>query len=1062
MRQRVQSIRIAAVLAVICGVMLFAASPVAFADSLAIGANDSQAMSDVAVGDQVVVEGSQFYFKAISTSDNNMAVSIGINPAATPDPNTHMYSGSGLLASDAGSPLWPQDHAVVIPKEVTDIDGRVWQVTRIEDGAFGGGSSKGYVNHVEIADGTHLEYIGSGAFGGLSQSILVDDFCISIGKDVEIDSLYQSSFTYIVCNGFAYPEGSELAVDQNPTGYSTDVAAGHAFVNGPELVYPTSFNGSIYQFSYNLGRLVVKSPYSQFCVAQGTKNNKGKVNVWPTSLDQTTKLENAPDVFVWADSVASQSLSSAAYPSDKYSLRHMAVLEDNFTIDGITKPTDVAEPYGAQASNVKLNNADENVINGTTEIPDGMLSVMNGDEVEWTLAEGTDYTVNYYGTEDATTPLASAPDTAGIYWVEFVGNEKTAWGTTPRYKLALSQSKTVIGDSDVDLAIPEGGFVYDGAAKEPNVTVTHEGVSLTAGIDYEVAYVDNTDVGTAAVTITGIGAYAGAVSKTFEIAKCPLADSGYVLSFANNGGPAFTYCGSEVNPQVVLAKGFDSIPASEYSVSYTGDLVNCTLSDASEKPRVIVTMNDDSSYVGTASLEFTISQADISTVTTESLITGETSMGNIIFTPANNTSIGASAYTGSAQSPDIPQLLLVFYAPYGPGQVKLGLTTEDYKADAWTDNSDAGEASVTLHGQGNFKGDLTLKYTIEPAPMEDVEVAIDDQVWTGGAIEPIVSAKLGDYVLGDDDYSVTYEPSDLTDVGTVQAALTGKSNFKGSKIATFMIRKSLEGADVQVADQDYTGNALTPDVTVKLGDSTLEPLQDYTVSYDNNTNVGTATVTVTGEDNYMGTVTKEFAIKASAEDQAAIDAFASALDAIGIVNADSKPAVDAARAAYDALSDVQKALVSAEAVKALEDAEQAYATAVADKAAADKAKSDADAKAKADAAAKAAALAAASTVNTATLTPAQVKKASDLGATTITLGPKVKKIAKGAFKGTNIKTIVVKTKKLKKKSVKGSLKGSKVKTVKVQVGSKKANKKVVKKYKKIFTKKNAGKKAKVR
>ena len=46
--------------------------------------------------------------------------------------------------------------------------------------------------------------------------------------------------------------------------------------------------------------------------------------------------------------------------------------------------------------------------------------------------------------------------------------------------------------------------------------------------------------------------------------------------------------------------------------------------------------------------------------------------------------------------------------------------------------------------------------------------------------------------------------------------------------------------------------------------------------------------------------------------------------------------------------------------------------------------------------------------------------------------------------------------------VKGSLKGSKVKTVQVKVGSKKLNKKYVKKYKKIFTKKICGKKVKVK
>jgi hypothetical protein len=46
--------------------------------------------------------------------------------------------------------------------------------------------------------------------------------------------------------------------------------------------------------------------------------------------------------------------------------------------------------------------------------------------------------------------------------------------------------------------------------------------------------------------------------------------------------------------------------------------------------------------------------------------------------------------------------------------------------------------------------------------------------------------------------------------------------------------------------------------------------------------------------------------------------------------------------------------------------------------------------------------------------------------------------------------------------VKQSLKKSKVKTIKVNAGKKKVNKKFIKKYKKIFTKKNAGKKVKVK
>ena len=80
----------------------------------------------------------------------------------------------------------------------------------------------------------------------------------------------------------------------------------------------------------------------------------------------------------------------------------------------------------------------------------------------------------------------------------------------------------------------------------------------------------------------------------------------------------------------------------------------------------------------------------------------------------------------------------------------------------------------------------------------------------------------------------------------------------------------------------------------------------------------------------------------------------------------------------------------------------------------------------------------------------------------VTIGKNVKKISKNAFKGSKVTTVTVKTKLLKKAGVKGCLKGSRVKTIKVKVGSKSVNKKYIKKYKKIFTKKNAGKKVTVR
>lgn len=108
------------------------------------------------------------------------------------------------------------------------------------------------------------------------------------------------------------------------------------------------------------------------------------------------------------------------------------------------------------------------------------------------------------------------------------------------------------------------------------------------------------------------------------------------------------------------------------------------------------------------------------------------------------------------------------------------------------------------------------------------------------------------------------------------------------------------------------------------------------------------------------------------------------------------------------------------------------------------------------------------TLNAKTISAGTVEKAiasaggSSPFVTTFVIGKKVRKINKGAFnKYGNVTTLEVKSKKLKKKAVRGSLKGSAVTTVKVKVGGKKMNRKYVKKYRKIFTGKNAGKKVKV-
>ena len=64
----------------------------------------------------------------------------------------------------------------------------------------------------------------------------------------------------------------------------------------------------------------------------------------------------------------------------------------------------------------------------------------------------------------------------------------------------------------------------------------------------------------------------------------------------------------------------------------------------------------------------------------------------------------------------------------------------------------------------------------------------------------------------------------------------------------------------RVSDRAYTGSAQEPKPTVVAAGSVLKEGTDYTLSYSNNVNVGTASVTIKGKGNYRGSVTNNFKI----------------------------------------------------------------------------------------------------------------------------------------------------------------------------------------------------------
>lgn len=91
-----------------------------------------------------------------------------------------------------------------------------------------------------------------------------------------------------------------------------------------------------------------------------------------------------------------------------------------------------------------------------------------------------------------------------------------------------------------------------------------------------------------------------------------------------------------------------------------------------------------------------------------------------------------------------------------------------------------------------------------------------------------------------------------------------KTSFE-VKVLYQIAPKDITASDItmgEIKNQSYTGTAVEPEVLLYAGDQQLQSGKDYTVTYENNVNIGTASVTVSGVGNYTGTVTGQFQIEA--------------------------------------------------------------------------------------------------------------------------------------------------------------------------------------------------------
>ena len=129
-----------------------------------------------------------------------------------------------------------------------------------------------------------------------------------------------------------------------------------------------------------------------------------------------------------------------------------------------------------------------------------------------------------------------------------------------------------------------------------------------------------------------------------------------------------------------------------------------------------------------------------------------------------------------------------------------------------------------------------------------------------------VNAKKSMTYRYDSDTTGYYTTAELTlNKGGYNQSSSGGSSSGGSTSGSTSGGTSLSGATITVSNTTYTGSAQTPAPTVKLGAKTLTKNTDYTVTYSNNINAGTATAKITGKGSYSGTASKTFTIAKKAQ-----------------------------------------------------------------------------------------------------------------------------------------------------------------------------------------------------
>lgn len=474
------------------------------------------------------------------------------------------------------------------------------------------------------------------------------------------------------------------------------------------------------------------------------------------------------------------------------------------------------------------------VYDGTEKCPQIISVVLDGVTLTG-IGGGTDYGFSCSRTSQVGT-YYDGFSLSGLG--NYTGEMKFTWSITPR---------------EVTPTITVADGTYNGGNPvQPTVTLTDDLGNTIDPKEYDVSYSDNTNAGTGTVTVTdkeGGNYVLGTAGTTFTINKAAApaltahrVTQKYSLKTEQTITlPDLKSLGMPDDAQVSDTNAFHSgsySPAGKiqdgWGIDVNTGAITYALADGAAAGDVItftLLVRSKNYEDATVTVILTLTERDAPILTLPDIIT-------VDYTGAE---IPVSAVTGKSAA---------FGGKDVPG-------TWNWKAgQAITNATDTGSKTIVF-----TPADLVNYHPVEGevyviisrvAPDYTAPAAIDGLTYSGSA-QALVRAgstahgKLLYSLSKDGTYSETIPTG--TDAGeyTVWYKVAGDSNHKDSQpesvTATIAPKTVTATVTVSGGSLTYTGDPLKPNVIVKDGDTVISP-EEYDVSYRDNVNAGTATVTV--------------------------------------------------------------------------------------------------------------------------------------------------------------------------------------------------------------------------